>query len=218
MLGLLLFIGPKHPKSLINKYNSIAGFYSLLSRIVFGNDLIGVQEMTLAMDLPEKDLLILGGGNGDILPFLYKTCPQLDITFVDASSKMLHLAKGQKASDQKVEFIHTDQYQNDSTFQAILLPFFLDVLSENELKRHISAIKKMSDENTMIYLVDFYRPTGLVQKLKLKLSILFFKLFTSLAVDTLTPVFDIMENNGYKVLKDCRLQKDFIRGSILTLQ
>lgn len=200
---------------MINKYNNISGFYSTLSRIVFGKQLIRIQEMTLSMQLPHKDLLILGGGNGEILPYLYKTSPQLKITFVDASSNMLKLARAKKAADQKVEFIHTDKFLSDKKFHNILLPFFLDVLDKKELKWHLSAIEEMSYDHSLVYLVDFYKANGASQHLKLTLSIIFFKLTTSLKPNKLTPVFDIMTQNGYKILNDCRLQTDFIRGSIL---
>lgn len=203
---------------MINKYNSIAPLYYPLSKLVFGNDLYSIQEETLSLQIPTQKLLIIGGGNGQILPFLSNNCPQLEITFVEASSKMISMAKKNVGANQKVRFIYSDQFEVEGKFQNILLPFVLDILSASEKKLLMQKLHEWRDEDTSIYITDFYKAQSNVQKLILYLSIKFFKLTTGSPNAKLPDVFSELEKEGYKSLKNCHLQNKFIRGSILKYQ
>lgn len=200
---------------MINKYNRIAFFYYPLLKLVFGTSIFKIQK-TLIHQLPSKgNLLILGGGNGEIIPEIYKTCPQLVIDFVEASSNMLSLAKKKVAPDQKVIFIHSDTIPR-KVYNAYLFPFVLDCLHTHEYRAIQDQLEHFAQKDNRILVIDFYQASTLKQKCLLALSILFIKITTKYPAWKLPPVFDYFDHSKFKALNTCYLQNKFMRATIYT--
>ena len=166
---------------MLNQYNKIAYLYASLSRIVFGNSLSKIQEDLIRYLPKEGKLLILGGGNGKILPHIYQHAPHLSIDYVEASSTMIQLAKKAKPKDQKIIFHHKDVRDYNQKHDYIFAGFFLDLFDEKEIEKLILKLENKNRETTW-YIADFqlnkrteYR---LFRNIQLKLTILFFKLTT----------------------------------------
>lgn len=166
---------------MLNQYNKIAYLYASLSRIVFGNSLSKIQEDLIRYLPKEGKLLILGGGNGKILPHIYQHAPHLSIDYVEASSTMIQLAKKAKPKDQKITFHHKDVRDYNQKHDYIFAGFFLDLFDEKEIEKLILKLENKNRETTW-YIADFqlnkrteYR---LFRNIQLKLTILFFKLTT----------------------------------------
>ena len=201
---------------MINKYNRIARSYYPLVKIVFGNKLLEIQKQLLKLKLPDQNMLILGGGNGEILPFLFENCPQLSIDYVEASSKMLEMAKANASPQQKVSFIHSDKIPQDKIYSNYYFPFVLDCFNENELKELIDQLKQQKHSHHL-YIIDFYKAQSIKNKLVLKLSILFFQLTTKHRNSGLIDVFKYVDDQAYKELKTCYLSNKFIKASYFKL-
>jgi len=89
-----------------NKYDSIAGIYDILSRLVFGKVLQRSQAGLLKWMSPESRVLIVGGGTGWILERIAADHPAgLDIVYVEASAKMVALSRKRKSGENTVTFI-----------------------------------------------------------------------------------------------------------------
>lgn len=192
---------------MLNQYNKIAYLYASLSRIVFGNSLSKIQE-DLTRYLPkEGKLLILGGGNGKILPHIYQHAPHLSIDYVEASSTMIQLAKKTKPKDQKITFHHKDVRDYNQKHDYIFAGFFLDLFDEKEIEELILKLENKNRETTW-YIADFqlnkrtkYR---LLRSIQLKLTILFFRIVTQHSINHLPEIFSLFKGLGYITKKPKR--------------
>lgn len=107
-------------------YDSIAWFYDGLSRLVFGNALIKAKLFLLDSIPSNSRLLIVGGGTGWVLEEIAKKHPSgLHITSIDASAKMVALARKRNAGANQVTFITStiEDATLVATFDVVLTPF-----------------------------------------------------------------------------------------------
>ena len=105
----------------MNNFNLIAPIYDALVRLIFKDSLILAQKAFLDEINASDNVLILGGGSGEILEFLPK-CKK--VTFLDKSKKML--SKAEKRTARKVSFVMADFLTEDidGTFDVVICPFF----------------------------------------------------------------------------------------------
>ena len=165
---------------MLNQYNKIAHFYTGLSRLVFGNQLIKIQQQLITHLPTDGKLLILGGGNGEILPFIFKHAPLIAIDYVEASSTMIKLAKKNALNHQKITFHHMDVHDYSHKHDHIYAGFFLDLFHEEQIEQLIQKLEK--SKQTHWYIADFQINKNtkhhLLRSIQLRLTLLFFRLTT----------------------------------------
>ena len=114
--------------------------YDGLSRLVFGNSLRRAQTEFLSRIPQRAKVLLIGGGSGWLLEQLLKQQPLVEVTYLEVSSKMLHLA--QRRIRQHVPPTHSNidfrlgdenSLQPNEMFDVILTPFLLDLFPERRL-------------------------------------------------------------------------------------
>lgn len=198
-----------------NQFNFVAPFYSVLAKAVFGNTILEAQKQLISLLPKEGNLLIIGGGNGGILPYLQKHAPELRILFVEASSSMISLAKKKATSNPHIEFHHSDDFTFPS-FAAdyILAPFILDLFPTEQIAEIISKIENNSESLPTWYVCDFdahkLQNTNAFQRLKITLSILFFRIFSSHTLHYLPDVFSVYDTLGYTASFSSNAEFDLI--------
>src|SRR5687768_6901835 len=118
----------------LDGFNAVSGYYDTLKRMVFGNAIRKSQLQFLPRVSQATNILILGGGTGEMLVPLVEMNPASRIWYVEASSKMLLMAAKRMTTDQKfnVRFIHGTQEDvpPDILFDGIITNFFLDLFDE----------------------------------------------------------------------------------------
>lgn len=132
-------------------FNPVAWLYYPLSRLVFGRSLRRSQAHFLTALPADGRILMVGGGNGDILRTLLKQHGQhAEIVFVESAPRMIRMAQ-QKTGDQTgVHFVNlpVEQFLARSTepFDAIVTGFFFDLFPQQKsegmhslLGRHLRA-------------------------------------------------------------------------------
>jgi tRNA (cmo5U34)-methyltransferase len=115
-------------ESSLNQFNWIARFYDPLVKIVFGKHVVNAQTYYLSAIEANSKVLILGGGTGWILKYLHDVQPSSIIYYVEASSKMIALAKKNSAEfTSRVHFIHGTEntIPSDLKFDMIVTNFYL---------------------------------------------------------------------------------------------
>ena len=186
---------------------------------MFGNSLLAIQ-LLLIKELPPKGhLLILGGGTGQILPSIYNQSPNLKITFLEASSKMIALAKRQTPTGQYITFIHSDSLENMKIeCDYVYASFFLDLFSPTHIKAIVRTIENHQTHPMTWFIADFdlgpkvkYR---LLREFQIKLSILFFTITTNHQQNFLPEVFEFFTKNRYKSLVTLYLKYGFLRAQV----
>lgn len=184
---------------MLNQYNKIAHFYTGLSRLVFGNQLHNIQQELIRHLPTDGKLLILGGGNGKILPSIFKHAPHLSIEYVEASSSMIKLAKKNAPNHQKITFHHIDVIDYSHKHGHIYAGFFLDLFHEKQIEQLIRKLEK--PQKTTWYIADFQinknTRNHLFRSIQLKLTILFFRLTTQHTINHLPDIRSVYSNLSY---------------------
>ena len=201
---------------MLNAYNIIANSYGLLASLMFGKSINKIQHKLIQQLPTEGTLLILGGGNGKILPLLYQHAPKLQIEYLEASSAMIELAIEQAPSSQDISFNHNSNFTTKhKAHDFIFCGFFFDQFTESEISQ---IIAKTGKEEVSWFVADFslteVTKFRLWRKLQIKLSILFFKLVAKHAVNYLPNVFETFQQNGYRSVYMNTLSNGFYRSQV----
>lgn len=210
-------------KSLLSKkdqhFDRLAFIYDKLVRLVFGSTLKNAQSHYLPR-LPEKGhLLILGGGSGWILEEIEKVKPALKVDYVEASQKMLNLAKGRKLK-LEVNFIHGNEQMLSSTtkYDALLTPFFLDLFGPLRLLATMSLLDQQLKIGKPWLFVDFYIPQKGVKRRFAKGLIYvmyrFFRLLCRIDARKLPDFDQAFEVANYEMREETAFYADMIRSRI----
>ena len=184
--------------------------------MVYGKDLLTIQ-VKLIKTLPNKgNLLIVGGGTGDILPHLYQHSPNLKIDYIEASSKMIALAQRQTTTGQQINFIHSDTIpKTDYQYDAVYCAFFLDLFAEEEILQWLTKFDSVCQPYYSLHIADFQLNSSVKYRfwrvILIKLSILFFKMTTNHSTWKLEDLFNVIAKNNYKTIHTRHLKDNFLR-------
>lgn len=165
-----------------NNYNFIAPYYDFLVHIVFGQSIFHSQLEFLDL-LPQKGkLLFIGGGSGKGLEALLKKRPQLKVTYLERSEKMISLSKKRIGNNQNVNFT-TAALPNlpDIHFDVVLTFFFFDIFDQTERKQLFYQLDAKLKVDGQWLISDFSIPKKWNHKIIEKLMFDFLKLTTSIA-------------------------------------
>ena len=164
--------------SVINGFNPVAKYYDLLKQLVFGNAIYASQVKYLPTLPTSGNILILGGGSGEILKPTLELKPRCIIWYVEASSEMLSIAKRKVPAElqSSIHFIHgtEEALPADIPFNGIVTHFFFDLFPNEVL---LSLCKKLSGrltENGVWIVADFIDTGRWWQRILLKAMYRFF--------------------------------------------
>lgn len=197
--------------SISNNYDSIAGIYDFLGRMVYGNTLFRSQLVWLEHLPRNKRILVLGGGTGRILqPLLAQAQPE-KIVYVEKSLRMLEKSKRNLPAgyEETVVFVHGTQADIvHQQFDIVLTNYFFDQFTWWELARIFLETEKMLVPGGHWLWTDFVAPRKWWQRLLLWLMQVFFRLTTRLPATEIYPLQELFGKRGYASLH----QKTFYGG------
>lgn len=139
-----------------NNFNGVARYYSFFKSLVFGNQLQLAESHFINSDFTGKSVLIVGGGEGEILKSILDQSPTR-VVFVELSEAMLLKAK-QKFQHQNIQFVTANflTWNCTTQFDCIVFPFVLDLFSSTTVISFISKANSLfSDTHSKIYFTDF---------------------------------------------------------------
>ncbi len=171
-------------------FNYIAGFYRTLKRLVFSRSLQRAEQFYLDRIPADARVLVIGGGDGEILNAIQDPGKNLQVDYVEASSRMVGLAKKQKAAA-GVSFHCTDirNYEVRQPYQVLITPFFLDCFTDAELEVLMPELTRMVEPGGIWLFTDFMRSPILRYRLLTKFMYLFFRVVAGIRAGEL-PDFD----------------------------
>lgn len=183
-------------------YNFLAPFYNIISKIVFGDSLNRASAMYFEEIKKHDTVLIIGGGNGEILRRLYVVNPSVSVTYCELSSTFIGLAnKKNPFPKEQIVFLNQDAFELvDFSYDIIVLPFFLDQFSEEQCILFLKRIQEKSKINQKILFSDMHKK-GLSKAL-LKTMFLFFKVTTKLKNNQLPNFSDAFDKAGWSLVKE----------------
>ena len=197
-----------------NNFNQIAAFYDPLAHLIFGNAITGSQSYFLKEIPPGSEVLVMGGGAGQVLKSLDQLNLSLNVTYIEQSSRMLQLSK-EKGPFQNlaVEFIHGTEWNiPDHKFDVVITAFFLDVFNKDRLPAVIEKISDHLRPGAIWLMTDFIKTDKLWQKALVKLMYLFFRLFAGLEGTELLDFQQYIQRLGLEKEK----WKFFFKGMIIS--
>lgn len=204
--------------ALKNNYDKIAFRYDKLSQFVFGDHIKQSQISLLSFISPGDNILIVGGGTGWILEEITKLhAGGLHIVYVEASAKMLALAKAKNVAGNNVAFVHQyiEQYQSSSTFDIVITNFLFDNFDEETATKNFNHLNTLLNKKGKWLFSDFSinNKTKVRYKLLLKIMYLFFKVASNIEANRLVNMNPLFLEKGYKEIFCKYYFNKFIKAS-----
>ena len=189
----------------MSNFDFVAPFYDRILRFVFQKRLWKAQQEHLDRILSDDNVLVVGGGTGEILRWL----PDSKITYMDASAKMIELA----SEKGRATFIQGDflTHQLTERFDWIICPFFLDCFREEDLIQVIDRLSQHLRPTGQLIVTDF-RERNLVHRLVVWVMILFFRMVAGLETTKLCDIRWLLQQRGFVPVA----QKEFMGGLVFS--
>ena len=145
-------------------FDAIAPWYRTLETIAFGADLQRARVACLGEISTPRRALIVGEGNGRFLSELLRRHPNIAVDCVDASERMLELARRQIERRLPVDATHVRFLRHDITswtppeasYDLIVTHFFLDCFSEARIADIVNRLSRAATPNAIWLLADFF--------------------------------------------------------------
>ncbi|MDQ3392539.1 MAG: class I SAM-dependent methyltransferase [Bacteroidota bacterium] len=191
-----------------NDFDAVAPIYDFLANLIFQKNIFHSQLIYITKIPANAEILIIGGGTGKIVNEILKVNPQVKITYVESSKKMLKISISRidKADRAKIDFLHGDENSllsfNKASFDIIITNFFLDVFPADQLIQVMQFLKNVLKENGKWIHTDFINPKNekfpyLISAL-IKAMYLFFRTFCQLEGKELLNFKTYFQNLGFQ--------------------
>lgn len=157
-------------------FDRLSVIYDLLVKIVYGRAIRNAQIALIEQVENKHEWLILGGGTGWILDEIFRIHPDVKITYLEVSQKMINKAKRRKPQGQ-VNYVlgSIDQLQLEKNYDIVMTAFFWDMFSTNEAMRMKSSIDQKLKKEAIWLLTDFKNTDIWWQRILMKMMYLFFR-------------------------------------------
>ncbi|MEY2579663.1 MAG: hypothetical protein QOI49_2487 [Verrucomicrobiota bacterium] len=147
-------------------FDSIAPAYRTLETIAFGDALQRARVACLGEIGTPRRALIVGEGNGRFLCELLRRHSNIEVDCVDASQRMLDLARERierrlPADAARVRFLRhdiTSWTPPEASYDLIVTHFFLDCFSEARIADIVNRLSRAATPNATWLLADFCMP------------------------------------------------------------
>jgi ubiquinone/menaquinone biosynthesis C-methylase UbiE len=189
-------------------FDLLAPHYRWMELVLAGEKLQRCRTLFLPEVRDADNVLILGEGNGRFLVECRKLLAGARITCVDASARMLELAR-HRLEDcdlrlEGVEFVHADALSwkaPQKAFDLIVTHFFLDCFPGEDLTKLLCHLAEACHPGARWLLADFQIPKRGISRLRAqlihRLMYLFFRIATRLPARRLTPPDPLLELRGF---------------------
>lgn len=163
---------------------------------------------------PGVNILILGGGSGELLSSLLQKHPTVSVDYIDLSPKMIELAKRKTGNPLSVNFITgTEQNIPSHAYTVVITNFYLDLFSDKRLEEVIDIIKPRLADNVIWLATDFISEK-ISHRIFLKAMYVFFKIVTSIDANSLPDWQSALSNAGLKEVMSKNFYRGFIKSSV----
>lgn len=200
-----------------NGFDGLAPFYDQLAHFVFGNILKDAQCEFLHLIGENDKVLILGGGTGWILNEIFTQKPNVKITFVDLSGKMIAKARNTLRNEHSkhVRFIQGEYTKAIHTsYDVVFTAFYLDMFKQNEVHEIVNVTNCKLNDNGSWMFIDFRNSNRYVHRLLLKIMYLFFKATCSIDANKLANFEEIFTKNRLKRVGEKRFFNGMVESII----
>jgi len=200
-------------------FDRVARGYRLLERIVFGGALQGARVAQLDKIEPCERVLLLGDGDGRFLEVLLEKMPGAHVDVVEASAKMISIARNRTAGLGDVRFhqMGIEDFVPDGEYDLAVSHFFLDCFDRDGIDSVIRSVLRCLVADGDWLIADFQIPeTGGWKRLRarflLRAMYLFFRIVAGLSAQKLVDPDKLLTERGFKLQARKLLNQDFVRS------
>ena len=198
-------------------FDTLAPHYRWMEWLLAGDKLQRCRTASLDSIPPPRQVLIYGEGNGRFLTELCRRFPAARVTCVDASARMIDLARSRLARnslpDDQVEFIHADALTwapPAGCFDLVVTHFFLDCFRQDQVAQLVLIIARAAASRANWLIADFKEADRGLKRWRsqviLAVMYVFFRQATRLPASGLTAPEAYIEGNGFRRVR--RLEAD----------
>ncbi|MEZ4947108.1 MAG: methyltransferase domain-containing protein [Cyclobacteriaceae bacterium] len=196
----------------LNRFDKIAPFYDKLAGFAFGNSLMSAQEYNLDTIAEGADVLVIGGGTGKFLTQLLVKNKSCRIWFVEASEKMIELAKKNLNFTNRVIYMHgTHENGPDRNFDIVITHFFVDMFTDLELHNVMQIIHGHLKSQGRWLVADFVNHKYW-HRIFLKVMYIFFNCLGALDIRSLSNWDRIIQSGYFKKIDASSFYGGFINS------
>jgi SAM-dependent methyltransferase len=202
-------------------FDTLAPHYRWMERVLAGDKLQKCRTAHLqSIDAPQRALLV-GEGNGRFLRAFVERFPSTEITCIDASGRMLDVAKAGLNSAARVAYLPSDIFETplqQNHFDLIVTNFFLDCFPPDQLAPVVTKLAAAASSEATWLLADFCEAPGGLKKARSKLILssmyLFFRFATKLPAHRLINPDELLRNNGFELINRRRFEWDLLHADL----
>ncbi len=189
----------------------IARLYRWIEYAAFGKSLARRRAAFLSDVSDARNVLALGDGDGRALVKLLHCARHASVTYVDASAKMLELARARvlshPADRNRVEFrradarlMQWDERKEEGTYDCIVTHFFLDCFDSCDLPPLVDRIARAAAPEAR-WIVSEFRPANYFARMLIPVMYAFFGKATGLRTRRLVDHHPELLRNGFRLEK-----------------
>ncbi|SDR97450.1 class I SAM-dependent methyltransferase [Opitutus sp. GAS368] len=191
-------------------FDLLAPHYTWMEKVLAGPRLQRCRTAWIDELAGTRRLLVAGVGHGPALAAVLRRNPDLRVTCVDASARMLTVARRRARRAgldmSRLEFVHASLpawRPPEAHYDAIATHFFLDCFPPRELAAVIATLARAATPGALWVVSDFALPARGPARWRAravhKLMYLFFRLTTGLPARRLTPPDTLLAAHGFRL-------------------
>lgn len=199
-------------------FDRVAPFYRRLETLVFGRQL---QEARLAfvkeLKTPQR-ALVVGEGNGWFLAELRRAQPELQTECLDASVRMLALARA-RVGDSFVQYLHADIRAAafpPARYDLLVTHFFLDCFAEKSLEEVIEKLSAAATADATWLIADFHEPVSGWRRAWGRILIptmyRFFRVVAGIEASRLVDYTPLLREQGFRLTSEAMFAHGLLRS------
>jgi ubiquinone/menaquinone biosynthesis C-methylase UbiE len=180
-----MFVQPHTISRIAKGFDFLAPVYQTLTDSIFGKKLELSQLQFISCIKADDQVLVLGGGSGNLLKSLLHHQPRVIVDYIDISEKMIQLAREKTQNPSTVNFIAgTEQNIPDRKYTVVITNFYLDLFSDTALQSVIQKIKTHLTPDAQWLATDFVSDKSW-HKILLRIMYRFFRIATGIEARSL---------------------------------
>ena len=178
--------------------DTVAPFYRALETLVFGNALQRARIAFIPALNRCRRALVLGQGNGRFVVALLAANPQIRVTCIDQSPKMIQLARRRVCDVNRVEFVQSaiEDARLERTYDAVVTNFVLDFFTEDELASIVQKLAQHANRDATWLIAEFTNARR--GELLLALMYAFFRFVAQISASRLPNYAPLLQRHGFR--------------------
>jgi ubiquinone/menaquinone biosynthesis C-methylase UbiE len=201
-------------------FDRVAPHYLWLETVAFGNQLQRARIAFVREIGTPRRVLIVGEGNGRFLAELLRVYPGLQVDCIEASARMIALAR-QRVNAGQIHFIHAnvqDAVLEAETYDLIVTHFLLDCFDEKTLPRLIDKLTSAATPAARWLVADFCEPTRGWHRWRARAVIasmyFFFRVVAGIEARQLVDYRPLLRGQGFDCTNEMIMPNEMIRSEL----